>query len=79
MKAVAGRGGVRRARFVVVKAIASAVTIGSGGSAGREGPIVQIGSAMGSAFGQFLKLPVLQLRTLVACGAAAGKIGRAHV
>ena len=72
MKAVAIRGGIIRARVVVVKAIASAVTIGSGGSAGREGPIVQIGSAMGSAFGQFLKLPVLQLRTLVACGAAAG-------
>ena len=72
MKAVALRGGVIRARVVAVKAIASAVTIGTGGSAGREGPIVQIGSAMGSVFGQFLKLPVLQLRTLVACGAAAG-------
>ncbi len=72
MKAVAIRGGIIRARVVVVKAIASAVTIGSGGSAGREGPIVQIGSAMGSAFGQFLRLPALQLRTLVACGAAAG-------
>jgi CIC family chloride channel protein len=72
MKAVALHGGVIRARVVLVKAIASAVTIGTGGSAGREGPIVQIGSAMGSAFGQFLKLPVLQLRTLVACGAAAG-------
>ena len=72
MKAVAIRGGIIRARVVVVKAIASAVTIGSGGSAGLEGPIVQIGSAMGSAFGQFLRLPALQLRTLVACGAAAG-------
>ena len=72
MKAVATRGGVIRARVVAIKAIASAVSIGTGGSVGREGPIVQIGSAVGSAFGQLLRLQVLQLRTLVACGAAAG-------
>ena len=72
MKAVATRGGVIRARVVFLKAIASAVSIGTGGSVGREGPIVQIGSAMGSALGQLLRLQVLQLRTLVACGAAAG-------
>jgi CIC family chloride channel protein len=72
MKAVATRGGVIRARVVFLKAIASAVSIGTGGSVGREGPIVQIGSAMGSALGQLLRLQVLQVRTLVACGAAAG-------
>ena len=72
MKAVAVRGGVIRARVVGVKALASALTIGTGGSAGREGPIVQIGSAFGSAIGQFFNLNAAGVRTLVACGAAAG-------
>jgi CIC family chloride channel protein len=70
--AVALRGGVIRKRIVAVKALASAISIGSGGSVGREGPIVQIGSALGSALGQFLKVPASQLRVIVACGAAAG-------
>ena len=51
MKAIAIRGGVIRARVVGVKALASAISIGTGGSVGREGPIVQIGSAFGSAIG----------------------------
>jgi len=72
MEAVARRGGVIRRRVVAVKTIASALTIGSGGSVGREGPIVQIGAALGSAIGQALKLPGRQVRTLVGCGAAAG-------
>ena len=72
MKAVALRGGVIRARIVAIKALASALTIGTGGSVGREGPIVQIGSAFGSTLGQALQLPTVQLRTLVGCGAAAG-------
>ena len=72
MAAVALRGGVIRRRVVSVKALASAISIGSGGSVGREGPIVQIGSAMGSTIGQALRLPALQLRTVVGCGAAAG-------
>jgi CIC family chloride channel protein len=72
MKAVALRGGVIRTRLVAVKALASAFSIGTGGSVGREGPIVQIGSAMGSALGQWLRLPARQLRTVVGCGAAAG-------
>jgi CIC family chloride channel protein len=72
MKAVAIRGGVIRARVVAVKALASAVSIGTGGSVGREGPIVQIGSAFGSAVGQLFKLNTAAVRTLVACGAAAG-------
>jgi CIC family chloride channel protein len=70
--AVALRGGVIRKRVVTVKALASAISIGSGGSVGREGPIVQIGSALGSTIGQWLKLPAAQLRTVVGCGAAAG-------
>jgi CIC family chloride channel protein len=72
MKAVAVRGGVIRARIVGVKALASALTIGTGGSAGREGPIVQIGSAFGSTIGQWFNLNAAGVRTLVGCGAAAG-------
>ena len=72
MAAVALRGGVIRARIVAVKALASAVSIGSGGSVGREGPIVQIASALGSSIGQLLRVPASQLRVIVACGAAAG-------
>ena len=72
MAAVALRGGIIRPRVVAVKALASAISIGSGGSVGREGPIVQIGSALGSTLGQLLKLPAAQLRVIVGCGAAAG-------
>ena len=72
MEAVILRGGVIRARLVAVKSIASAVCIGTGGSVGREGPIVQIGSALASAIGRLLGVKGNQLRTLVAAGAAAG-------
>jgi CIC family chloride channel protein len=72
MLAVAKSGGRIRARVAVVKSLASAICIGSGGSVGREGPIVQIGSALGSAFGQAMRLPESILRLLVACGAAGG-------
>jgi CIC family chloride channel protein len=72
MKAVAIRGGVIRARVVGIKALASALSIGTGGSVGREGPIVQIGSAFGSAVGQWFNLNAAGIRTLVGCGAAAG-------
>ncbi|MCB0284121.1 MAG: chloride channel protein [Calditrichae bacterium] len=72
MESVAVRGGSIRPRVAIVKSIAAAITIGSGGSAGREGPIVQIGSAIGSVFGQFLAVSARHLRTFVACGAAAG-------
>jgi CIC family chloride channel protein len=72
MMAVLTIGGRIRPRVAVVKSLASAITIGSGGSAGREGPIVQIGSALGSALGQVLRLPEDRIRLLVACGAAGG-------
>lgn len=72
MEAVALKGGVIRKRVVAVKTLASAVTIGSGGSAGQEGPIVQIGSGIGSVFGRMAGVSADRLRTLVACGAAAG-------
>ena len=72
MLAVAAQGGRIRPRVAVVKSLASALCIGSGGSAGREGPIVQIGSALGSTLGQILHLPAERVRLLVACGAAGG-------
>ncbi len=72
MEAVALRHGRIRPRVVAAKTVASGVCIASGGSVGREGPIVQIGSAIGSTVGQFLKVSPRRLRTLVGCGAAAG-------
>ena len=72
MEAVALKGGVIRKRVVFVKTLASAISIGTGGSVGREGPIVQIGSAIGSTLGQLLKVSQDRMRTLVGCGAAAG-------
>ena len=72
MLAVAERGGRIRPRVAVVKSLASALCIGSGGSVGREGPIVQIGSALGSTLGQLARVPESRLRILVACGAAGG-------
>lgn len=72
MEAVALRGGRIRPIVVVIKALASSICIGTGGSAGREGPIVQIGSAWGSTLGQFLRMSDGRIRMLVACGAAGG-------
>ena len=72
MQAIALRGGRIRPRVAVAKVVASALCIGSGGSAGREGPIVQVGAALGSTIGQWLRLSEGRIRNLVACGAAAG-------
>ena len=72
MIAVADNGGRIRPQVSVVKAVASALCIGAGGSVGREGPIVQIGSALASSLGQRVKMPENRLRILVACGAAGG-------
>lgn len=72
MLAVHSQEGRIRGRVPVVKALASAICIGAGGSVGREGPIVQIGSAIGSAVGQLTKVAGQEMRLLVACGAAGG-------
>ena len=72
MLAVAENGGRIRPQVSVVKAVASALCIGTGGSVGREGPIVQIGSALASSLGQWVRMPENRLRILVACGAAGG-------
>ncbi|MDQ7826029.1 MAG: chloride channel protein [Candidatus Eremiobacteraeota bacterium] len=72
MLAVARSGGRIRFRVSAVKALASSICIGSGGSVGREGPIVQIASSLGSGLGQLFRLDEDKIRVLVACGAAAG-------
>lgn len=72
MEAVALKGGRIRPVVALIKALASSVCIGTGGSVGREGPIVQIGSALGSTLGQILRLSDERIRILVACGAAGG-------
>ena len=72
MESLELRGGRIRPRVVIVKSLASSICIASGGSVGREGPIAQIGSALGSLVGQVLKLSEDRIRTLVACGAAGG-------
>ena len=72
MIAVAEHGGRIRPQVAAVKALASALCIGAGGSVGREGPIVQIGSALASSIGQRIRMPESRLKILVACGAAGG-------
>ena len=72
MQALVMRGGRIRPRVAIAKIVASALCIGTGGSAGREGPIVQVGSTLGSAMGQVLHLSDDRIKNLVACGAAAG-------
>ena len=66
------RGGKIRKRVPLIKILASALTIGSGGSAGKEGPIAQIGSGFGSIFASALKLKPRERRILVLAGAAGG-------
>ncbi|MCY0906150.1 chloride channel protein [Arthrobacter sp. H14-L1] len=72
MYAVSQHGGRIKGRVALVKALASAICIGSGGSVGREGPIVQIGSALGSWLARIFRMPESRVRALVACGAAGG-------
>ena len=72
MEAVALHGGIIRPRTVGLRTLTAAVTIGSGGSVGREAPIAQIGAAIGSIVGQLLKVSSTRMRLLVACGAAGG-------
>jgi CIC family chloride channel protein len=72
MQAMVLEGGRIRPRVAVAKIAASSVCIGTGGSAGREGPIVQVGSTFGSTLGQLFRMSDRRIRNLVACGAAAG-------
>ena len=72
MDAIYHKEGVIRPAVVLVKSLASAFAIGSGSSVGREGPIIQIGSAIGSTLGQLIRVPPAQRIILVAAGAGAG-------
>ncbi len=72
MDAIYYKRGIIRPVVALVKSLASAIAIGSGSSVGREGPIIQIGSALGSTMGQIIRMPVWQRISLVAAGAGAG-------
>ncbi|TAM19938.1 MAG: chloride channel protein [Rhodanobacter sp.] len=70
--AVNFKRGVIRAPVALIKALASSISIGSGGSVGREGPIVQIGATFGSQLALWMKIPEWQRLVLIACGGGAG-------
>lgn len=72
MESLIFRGGKIRNRVAAIKAIASSICIGSGGSTGREGPIVQISASIASSIGQLFRINERAMRTLVATGAGAG-------
>ncbi len=72
MESYALKGGKIRVRTPLLKSLASAICIGSGGSSGREGPIAQIGGGVGSAIAQYLKLNARMTKTLVVCGVSSG-------
>ncbi len=72
IEAVIKRGGRIRPIVAFMKILTSAITLGTGGSAGSEGPIVQIGAGFGSTVGQLFRMPPKRIKTFLACGAAAG-------
>lgn len=65
-------GGRIRPRVAFIKSIVSSITIGTGGSVGREGPIIQIGASLGSTVSQLFQISGVRIKSLVGCGAAAG-------
>ncbi|WP_456443722.1 chloride channel protein [Thermococcus sp.] len=75
MESVHLRHGIVRLRVLPLKLLVSSITIGSGGSAGREGPIAQIGGSTGSILGQFFKLDEAKKKALICWGAGAGIAG----
>jgi CIC family chloride channel protein len=75
MEAVALRKGRLRKKIALWKIVASSITIGSGGSAGREGPIAQIGATIGSFLGELFKIERHSAKLLVVCGLSAGIAG----
>ena len=72
MEAIYYNRGIIRPIVAAIKSLASALSIGSGGSAGREGPMIQVGAAFGSTLGQWISIPPWQRITLVAGGAGGG-------
>ncbi len=72
MDAIYYKEGVIRPVVALIKSLASALSIGTGAAVGREGPIIQIGAALGSTLGQLIQMAPWQRITLVAAGAGAG-------
>jgi CIC family chloride channel protein len=72
MESITLRGGLIKPRTTLIRTFTAAATLGSGGSVGREAPIAQIGAAIGSSVGQFLRLSGEMMKTLVGCGTAGG-------
>ena len=72
MDAIYYHDGKIRPIVAAIKSLASALSIGSGGSVGRERPIIQIGAAFGSTLGQLIAMPVRQRAILIAAGAGGG-------
>ena len=72
MESVALKSGKLRPRGALIMALTSALTIGTGGSVGREGPIVHIGASLGSLLGQILRVTPSRLPILTGCGVAGG-------
>ncbi len=72
MNAIYHKRGLIPGNVSVVKALASAITIGTGGALGREGPIIQISAAFSSFIGQLTRLSVSQRNLMIACGASSG-------
>jgi len=70
MYSILDKGGKIRPIVSIVKSLASAICIGSGGSVGREGPIVQIGASFGSTLGSLFRLKPQEIITLVCVGVA---------
>lgn len=72
MDAIYYNKGIIRPLVAAIKSLASALSIGTGGAVGREGPIIQIGASFGSTVGQLLRVPPWQRITLIAAGAGGG-------
>jgi chloride channel protein, CIC family len=72
MDAIFYREGKIRPVVTAVKSLASALSIGTGATVGREGPIIQIGASLGTTLGQLIRMDTWQRITLVAAGAGAG-------
>ena len=72
MDSIYYKGGDIRGVVALIKSIASAISIGTGAAVGREGPIIQIGSALGSTLGRVMRLATSQKITLLSAGAGAG-------
>ncbi len=72
IEAVSRGGGVIPLGRTLIKEVATVITVASGGSLGREGPLVRVGAAIGSTLGQRAELTGQRLKILVGCGAAAG-------